>query len=623
MCGILGKVDRYKAKLYTDQATFNASMEMLSNRGPDFSNTWRKQGAILGHTRLAVIETSSIGNQPMTGYGYAIVFNGEIYNYKILRERLILNGYQFKTNSDTEVLLAGWDYWKSDLLNRINGMFAFAILNTKTNNLVIARDRFGKKPIYYAEDSGELLFSSNLLALEKMSNKKFDINLESLSHFFQLRYVPGEKTMLSGVFKLGAGCLLTFNKNGLSLTNWYDKSKKFDLIDLQENYSSHELKETLRLAVHDRMIADVPLGVFLSGGVDSSVIATLMSEKNHNIKTFTIGFPDSKEYDESEEARLMSRHLGTDHTEINVTASSILKSLDDVFDGLDEPFSDNSAIPMYVLARNVKDHVTVALSGDGGDEIFGGYRKYKANILAEKYKKIPKIFKIGVEKMPKYFFDYKNKHFDAITRFIEFSSEGHLDKRMSLIMTSNIDEKLIKGISPQSVGGLISHQLSEIKTNDFINKVLYFDQSNSLVDQMLTKVDRMSMASGLEVRSPFLDHRVVDFVNKIKGVQKISMYKNKPLLEQAFKNEIPKKVFNMRKKGFDVPMSEWIRQELLDVAKWAVDPNRLSKQGIFDELIPGVWLTQHLNYERDYSKHLWSMIVFQKWYERRIDSILL
>ena len=185
-------------------------------------------------------------------------------------------------------------------------------------------------------------------------------------------------------------------------------------------------------------------------------------------------------------------------------------------------------------------------------------------------------------------------------------------------MTSNIDTKLIKGINPKSVSNLISHQLLEIKTNDFINKALFFDQNNTLVDQMLTKVDRMSMASGLEVRSPFLDQRVVDFVNKIKGREKISMFKNKPLLEQAFKNDIPKKVFKMRKKGFDVPMSDWIRQDLLDIAKWAVDPTRLLKQGIFDELIPGMWLSQHLNYERDYSRQIWSMIVFQKWHERRM-----
>ena len=619
MCGILGKVDRYKTKSYSDQVSFKASLEMLSNRGPDFSDIWCKQGAILGHTRLSVIETSSSGNQPMKGYGYVVVFNGEIYNYNILKKTLITNGYQFKTNSDTEVLLAGWDFWGSDILNKINGMFAFAILDIKNNSLVIARDRFGKKPLYYSEQSDELLFSSNLLSLEKMSNKKFDINLESLSHFFELRYVPGENTMLNGVLKLGAGCLLTFNKNGLSLKYWYDKADKFSLIDPQENYSVDELKRTLRSAVHDRMISDVPLGVFLSGGLDSAVIATLMSEKHQNIKTFTIGFPDSKQYDESKEARLMSIHLGSDHTEINVTASSILNTLDYVFDGLDEPFSDNSAIPMYVLARNVKDHVTVALSGDGGDEIFGGYRKYKANMLAEKYKKILKIIKMGVEIMPKNFFDNKNKRYASILRFIEFSSESHMDKRLSKIMTSNIDNKLIKGKSLQSVGDLINHQLSEIKTSDLINKVLYFDQNNTLVDQMLTKVDRMSMASGLEVRCPFLDQRVVDFVNKIKGTEKISMYKNKPLLERAFKNDMPKKVFKMKKKGFDVPMSDWIRQELLDIAKWAVDPIRLSKQGIFDELIPGMWLNKHLSYERDYSKQIWSMIVFQQWYERRMS----
>ena len=395
MCGILGKVDKSKAKLYTNAATFNLSMKMLSNRGPDFSNIWRKKGAILGHTRLAVIETSTDGNQPMTGYGYVVVFNGEIYNYKKLREELILNGYQFKTNSYTEVLLAGWDFWKSDLLNRINGMFAFAILDIKTNNLVIARDRFGKKPLYYAEKSGELLFSSNLLALEKISNRQFNIDLKALSYFFQLRYVPGERTMFNGVFKLGAGCILSYNKNGLSVTNWYDQDEKFSLIEPQESFSKNELKKTIRTAVHDRMISDVPLGVFLSGGLDSAVVATLMSEKNPNVKTFTIGFPDSREYDESKEARLMSMHLGSDHTEINVTATSILKSLDFVFDGLDEPFSDNSAIPMYVLAQNVKEHVTVALSGDGGDEIFAGYRKYKANMLAEKYQEIFKKITMG------------------------------------------------------------------------------------------------------------------------------------------------------------------------------------------------------------------------------------
>jgi asparagine synthase (glutamine-hydrolysing) len=618
MCGILGKVDKSKAKLYTNAATFNLSMKMLSNRGPDFSNIWRKKGAILGHTRLAVIETSTDGNQPMTGYGYVVVFNGEIYNYKKLREELILNGYQFKTNSDTEVLLAGWDFWKSDLLNRINGMFAFAILDIKTNNLVIARDRFGKKPLYYAEKSGELLFSSNLLALEKISNRQFNIDLKALSYFFQLRYVPGERTMFNGVFKLGAGCILSYNKNGLSVTNWYDQAEKFSLIEPQESFSKNELKKTIRTAVHDRMISDVPLGVFLSGGLDSAVVATLMSEKNPNVKTFTIGFPDSREYDESKEARLMSMHLGSDHTEINVTATSILKSLDFVFDGLDEPFSDNSAIPMYVLAQNVKEHVTVALSGDGGDEIFAGYRKYKANMLAEKYQEIFKKITMGHETRSKYFSKKENNWNESILRIIEFSCESNLDKRLSKVMSSRIENNLIKGISIGNIDDLISHQLSEIRTSDLINKILYFDQNNSLVDQMLTKVDRMSMASGLEVRSPFLDQRVVDFVNKIKGNEKLSMFKNKPLLERTFKNDIPKKVFRMKKKGFDVPMADWIRNELLDIAKWAVDPSRLVKQGIFNELIPKMWLDQHLNSQGDYSKQIWSMIVFQQWLERRL-----
>jgi len=423
--------------------------------------------------------------------------------------------------------------------------------------------------------------------------------------------------MLDGVSKLEPGSLLTYDQNGINITQWNNNERDLFSLDSSERYSAKDLRDTIITSVHDRMISDVPLGVFLSGGIDSAVIATAMSKKEKNINTFTVGFPDSEKYDESQYALKMARHLNSNHTEINITNNNILDSLDLVFDGLDEPFSDNSSISTYILSQHVKNHITVALSGDGGDEVFGGYRKYKASMYADKYRSMPNLIQDSVNLLIGKFHDKYPESFLSIYRFLKFANESSLEASLSQIMGTGIEDNLILGGPNASVESLIKDQLSTIEIDDPINKLLIFDQKNSLADQMLTKVDRMSMAASLEVRSPFLDHRVVSMANKIKGSRKISIGKNKPLLEQAFKNDIPKYVFRAKKKGFGVPMSDWIRKEILDIAKWSTDSDRLADQGLFNHCIPTQWLDKHLNYKGDYSKQIWSMIVFQKWYERR------
>ncbi|MGH6953746.1 MAG: asparagine synthase (glutamine-hydrolyzing), partial [Alphaproteobacteria bacterium] len=396
MCGIAGLIDLAGVD---DAAAsrLDAALERLSRRGPDGSGRWRDRFCVLGHTRLAIIDLSPAGAQPMIGHGFAVTQNGEIYNYRALRDELRARGHAFATGSDTEVLLAGWREWGEGLLPRLVGMFAFALWTPESGELVLVRDRFGKKPLLYRTEGTRLAFASDLLALERLWGASFPLDPEAVRLLFALRYVPEPWSIASDVRKVPAGHIARFSRRGFELRPWYELPRGQARRFRDEGEAAEELRTRLDRAVLDRTVADVPVGAFLSGGLDSSIIVSSLARQTSSVRTFTVGFPGaSGYYEERPAARALARHLGTDHNEIEIEANDAREALDGVIDGLDEPFADSSALPAFLLSKATRRHVRVALSGDGADELFGGYRKHLGELYAERYRRLPAWLRRGV-----------------------------------------------------------------------------------------------------------------------------------------------------------------------------------------------------------------------------------
>ena len=397
MCGIVGMVDFRGLPRDGLDARLGRALDRLSRRGPDGNGTWSDARCALGHTRLAIIDLTEEGAQPMAGHGRVITQNGEIYNYEALRRELMGLGHEFATRSDTEVLLAGWREWGRELLGRIVGMFAFALWDGEAGELVLARDRFGKKPLLYTRAGRRLVFGSDLLALERLDGQSGTLDPAALRLLFTLRFIPEPHSIAEGVAKLPPGHLARFTADGLSVEPWYDLAAARPARYGDEGDAAADLRTAFDASVAARTVADVPVGAFLSGGIDSAVLASSLARMGGQVRTFTVGFPDAGAYyEERPEARRVAEHLGTDHTEIELGPEEARAGLDGVFEGFDEPFADSSALPTYLLSQVTRRHVKVALSGDGADEVFGGYRKYLGELHAGRYQRLPAILRAGV-----------------------------------------------------------------------------------------------------------------------------------------------------------------------------------------------------------------------------------
>jgi asparagine synthase (glutamine-hydrolysing) len=383
MCGVVGRVALGGIDRTALAPRLEAAIERLRPRGPDSRGRWLDARCAFGHTRLAVVDLSSAGAQPMERAGLVINYNGEIFNFPALRAELQARGRQFVGHSDTEVLLEGWREWGAKLLPKLQGMFAFGLWDQAAGELVLARDRFGKKPLLYRVRGGELDFASELVALQCLWGTSGTLDKAALRLYFALRYLPEPWSIIEGVKKLPAGHVARFSAHGLKLERGYDLAAERGARYESEPEAVAALRARLDDAVKARLVADVPVGAFLSGGIDSAIVVSLMTRHAERVRTFTVGFADGAEYyEERPAARRVAQHLGTEHTEIAVAPADALAALDAVWDGLDEPFADSSALPQYIVARETRKHVTVALSGDGSDEVFGGYRKYQGELLA-------------------------------------------------------------------------------------------------------------------------------------------------------------------------------------------------------------------------------------------------
>lgn len=633
MCGITGLF------AYNSQASYNLSKikqstDKLFLRGPDSGDVFIDSTCSLGHRRLSIIDTSNGASQPMkdiTGK-YIIVFNGEIFNYQELSEQYLKDTWTRiggpKTSSDTEVLLYLLIQFGTECLSWLSGFFAFALYDTANKELLIARDRFGKKPLNYYSNENYFAFASEMKALLEFGIPR-EIDYNVLLQYLQLNYVPQPQSMLKGVSKLKPGHYLKLQNNkAIEYKAYYTiKINPVAYGRLSYDEAQQELVRLMDASVKERMIADVPLGAFLSGGIDSSLIVALASKHTNQLNTFSIGYKDNPFFDETHYAKLVAEKYKTNHTVFSLTNNDFLEHVHDVLEYIDEPFADSSAIPVYILSKYTRKHVTVALSGDGGDEVFAGYNKHAAEWKIRKQSLLNDVVKAGLpiwELLPKSRNNKITNKFRQLHRFAEGANLSVKDRYWRWA-SYNTAQKATSLLHPDVAGGINKALLKEkqsdilryLNDNDF-NEVLLTDMNLVLLSDMLVKVDLMSMANSLEVRSPFLDYKVVDFAFGLPSSYKIDDKLKKKIVQDAFRSMLPEALYNRPKHGFEIPLLDWFRKELWSM----IDTDLLEKkfvteQGIFQveavELLKKKLLS---NNPEDSHATIWALIVFQYWWKK-------
>jgi asparagine synthase (glutamine-hydrolysing) len=614
MCGITGiKVFNPYYNSFLELASI--SVEQMKDRGPDNRETKLFVNTALGHARLSIIDTSNIANQPFTSScgNYTIIFNGEIFNFKELKEDLLEKGYVFRSDSDTEVLLNLYIEYKEECLSKLNGFFAFCIIHHQTEDLFLARDRYGIKPLYYFYNKDFFCFASELKALKKYPFEK-KLNQESLEVYFQLGYIPSPLCIFEGVKKLNQGHYLVLSQKNLSIQKYY--SIDYIEYDNPPSYSDAILtiKELLEDSVKKRLIADVPLGTFLSGGIDSSIISTIAAKHTNNLNTFSIGYKDEPFFDETHYAELVAKKIKSNHTVFSLSNDDLFEHFERIVNYIDEPFADSSAIAVNILCNKVKQQVTVALSGDGADELFTGYNKHTAFFLSQQHSlknTIIKNFSSIFQYLPK----SRNTSYGNKFRQLDRYAKGlMLSPRERYFFWAQLQSK-------EEVNKLIlsrynkKYQFDKIANCNSVNEMLYNDFMLVLEGDMLKKVDSMSMANSLEVRVPFLDYRLVDYVFKLPDNYKIDSVSTKKILKDAYKEELPDELFTRKKHGFEVPLKKWINQDLSKTIDRLLDEDFIHNQKIFNyEYICYLRDKAKSNNPEDSISVIWMLVVFQNWY---------
>jgi asparagine synthase (glutamine-hydrolysing) len=633
MCGIAGIISFNNNEKSRLSAISNAT-KALQKRGPDSEGTFLHNHVALGHRRLSIIDVTDSGAQPMkdeTGR-FVIIFNGEIYNYRELKQHLLVKGYTFTSESDTEVLLKLFIEYRENCLEKLNGFFAFSVYDTQTETLFIARDRIGIKPLLYYKDDEQFVFASEMKAIMALNIGK-EISFTSLLTYLQLNYIPAPATIFQKVHKLLPGhYIITDSKGNFRITKYYtiQQSKNNDKINQVAHYNDaiKKLKELLSHSVKKRLIADVPLGTFLSGGIDSSVVSFLASQYSPNINTFSIGFKDEPYFDETRYASLVSKKIKTNHTVFSLSNNDLFENLFDILDYIDEPFADSSAIAVYILSKYTRQKVTVALSGDGADEMFGGYNKHAAEYKVRNAGVINKLIKIGsplFESVPK----SRNSKFSNLSRQLSRYAEGlNLSPQNrywrwcafenEAVAMNLFSEKSANEVNKQEYELLKKHFTDLIQGEKDLNDLLYTDMHLVLPNDMLQKVDLMSMANALEVRVPFLDHEVVDYAFSLPSEYKIDRRHRKKIVIDAFKNDLPEEIFTRPKHGFEVPLLKWFCNELNDlIFNNLLSEKFISEQNIFNPKAISLLKNRLMSSSPgDAQAQVWALLVFQYWWKK-------
>jgi asparagine synthase (glutamine-hydrolysing) len=643
MCGLCGFILDGSS---SDQQQFikiiNVMTERLSHRGPDELGIWSDPdaGVYLGHRRLSIIDLSSRGRQPMISNcgNYVITYNGEVFNYKELRIQLLQEGYSFTGGSDTEVVLAACVVWGvRNAIERLIGMFAFSLLDRRERRLSLVRDRIGIKPLYWHFTSGRIAFASELKALRAMPDWKPEVDRHALASYLRHAYVPTPATIYSGVSKLPPGSILTWMPGqSPEIEQYWNPLSQNDLSNhsMSDDEAIDTLDTLLGDAIKRRMISDVPLGAMLSGGVDSSVVTALMQKHSERpIKTFSIGFNESG-YNEAGYASQVARHLGTEHSELYVEPKHALDIIPRLPEIYDEPFADASQIPTFLISELLRKHVTVALSGDGGDELFAGYTRYQ---WAGKFAYIAKLLPASLRN---YFTNVINKYSpqqwnNVLNRLPQNMRPSHagdkLYKIASILPLTNEQDIYCRLVSQWPDPAYIMDNANEMKTAlsneylntlipDYISRMQYLDLVTYLPDDILVKVDRASMAVGLEARVPLLDHRIVEFAWAQPLNRKMRSGRGKWLLRQVLYRYVPASIVDRPKMGFGVPIDKWLRGPLKEWAQDLLSAERLRDDGLFTVSNVQKCLQEHMSGHRNHQNRLWVLLMYQAWQDRWLKN---
>ncbi len=629
MCGLTGLYAFNEAGRF-NLINLQQTIDMVAHRGPDAQGSFFDERVGLGHRRLAVIDTSERANQPIYDREkrYVLIYNGEIYNYRELRKMLERKyNNRFQTQSDTEVLLYAYIHLKEKCLEIVNGFFAFAIYDTKEQELFIARDRFGIKPLYYYRDEDKFLFASEMRSIIGFGIEK-SISYNSLILYLQLNYIPAPYAILKNVYKLMPGHYIRIKGGNVELKNYYKLPDSGITSYESKPDARKEIKQLLEDSVQKRLVSDVPLGVFLSGGVDSSLITAIASRFKEDLNTFSIGYTSDAYFDETKYARMVSDHFGTNHHVFKLSRNDLYEHVGDILEHLDEPFADSSAIPVYILSKYTKKYVTVALSGDGADEVFSGYNKHLA-FLRSRHNSLKNILiknlRLVWSLLPQ---SRNNKLFDTFRQLNRYSNglnKNGSDRYWLWATFMNITnaQKLISSDNFRYIDldKLYFYQreiTSGIPDQFSMNDILSADMQLVLPNDMLYKVDLMSMASGLEVRVPFLDHRLVEKALRLPESYLINNQKQKILLRELLSEYIPGKLAQRPKHGFEVPLLKWFRNELKGTIKEdLLNPAYILEQKIFDpKKIHQLTSKLFSSNPGDTHAHIWALIVFQYWWNK-------
>ncbi len=619
MCGICGIYDSNTIAI--DKNILKAMNDSIKYRGPDDSGFFFDDHLALAHRRLSIIDLKT-GQQPIHNENEDcfVVYNGEIYNFAEIRERLESKGHRFYTNTDTEVIVHAYEEYGESCLEHFNGMFAFAIWDAAKKKLFLARDRLGIKPLYYYYDGSKLVFASELKSIIADRSVPKEVDLNSLNSFFAYEYVPAPLTILKGISKLPPGHYLTLTKgSNLEIKKYWDvtfrEKKGFNRGD--KNYYTKEIFNLLKCSVKKRLIADVPVGAFLSGGIDSSAIVAAMSHATDQIKTFSIGF-EQESYSELNDARLVAQRYNTEHHEKVLDVKLLINLLNTITKDIDEPFGDLSIFPTYLVAQFARKHVKVVLSGDGGDELFAGYDWYLANRLYRYYRFFPghKLVLPSVLKK----FKQRPQSKGLINKSKRFTEGVLMDKNLGHLrwmtsFTAQVQKEIYADL-PRNLSNpfkLVENHAAGISGN--LNKMLYVDIKTYLPDDILTKVDRASMFNSLEARVPFLDYTFVEFSATIPQRYKLSSFERKHILKKALLPHLPKQILYKDKQGFTMPMKHWLRHELKDLMLETLSEQKIKEVGFLNPEYVSKVINQHLTKTRDNQRHIWAMMNFQMWHQ--------
>lgn len=630
MCGICGIINTGE-NAGPDEALVRRMCKAISHRGPDDEGVYAEKSgisAVLGHRRLSIIDLSQAGHQPMSNEDATIwlVLNGEIYNYKELRDELKNKGHIFKSNTDTETVIHLYEEYGKDCVKLLRGMFAFAIWDKKKQSLILARDRVGKKPLLYYHGNGKLIFASEFSGLLESGYVKKEIDHEAIHYYLTFGYIPAPLTIYKGVRKLLPAHTLVFENNELKIDRYWslDYSSK---LEIGESEAARRTIELLTEAVKIRLNSDVPLGAFLSGGIDSSVVVALMSRlSDRKVKTFSIGFNEAG-YSELEYARNIAKKYNTEHNEFIVKPNAI-EVLPLLVERYGEPYADSSCIPSYYVSLETKRYVTVALNGDGGDESFAGYERYQGMLMSDAYQNIPAMLRSGIRSLGGLLPDSINakNRLRNIKRFLLAADlpTMHRYLRWIGVFDTNSKGSLYSDDFKNRVSGkdpaifLEPHFETSRKLN-MVDRALSADTNMYLPNDLLVKMDIASMANSLEARSPFLDHKVMEFAASLPAGYKIKNYVKKYILKKAIKGLVPDENVYRRKMGFGIPVGEWFRKEMKGFLCETVLSKAAAARNYFNIDAVKEMADNHIERRADHTYQLWALLMLELWHKRFID----